>query len=551
MEPNSHDQQLWQLLEQIRAAEQPAAAFRTTVESFPQFAQELRELWPLTRLADELGSSSIESRRSAADAADSTSPSAVLTDLPDYDVHEELGRGGMGIVYRGTQRSLDRTVAIKVCRQDAADSSTYQSRLRREADTIARLHHPHIVQIYDVGAVQDQFFIVMQYVAGHSLSDELREGPLEQRRAAEIVRKVALAMQSAHEHGVLHRDLKPSNILIDAHGEPVVTDFGLAKPFLEPDSGLTYDAISQTGVLVGTPGYMAPEQALGAGSEIGAATDVYGLGAVLYALLTGRPPLQANSPLETLRLSIEQDPVPPRLLNPLLHADLELITLKCLQKPPELRYASAAAVSSDLMAFLTDEPISARSSRFREVIVRLLRETHHAPILHNWGLLWMWHAVVLLLLCVVTNFLHARGLQQRLPYAAMWSVGLTIWAGTFWSLRRRAGPTTFVERQIAHVWGGSVIGSLLLFFLEWILDLPVLSLSPVLGLISGSVFLAKAGILSGQFYLQAGALYATSLLMAWMSNWPGPDLGISLFGAVSAACFFLPGLKYVRATRRR
>jgi serine/threonine-protein kinase len=222
-----------------------------------------------------------------------------------------------------------------------------------------------------------------------------------------------------------------------------------------------------------------------------------------------------------------------------------MICLRCLQKPTDLRYASAAALADDLEAYLNDESIAARSGRFAQVIAGLMRETHHAAVLENWGLLWMWHSLALLVACFATNTLQLLGYTNRWSYFLLWTAGIGTWAAVFWALRRRMGPVTFVERQIAHVWAGSMVCIALLFPLEAWLDLPVLKLSPVLGLVTGMVFLVKAGILTGAFYVQAIVLFLTAGLMALF-----PDVAHFLFGVVSAACFFFPGLKYYRQRLR-
>jgi serine/threonine-protein kinase len=376
-------------------------------------------------------------------------------------------------------------------------------------------------------------------VEGTTLAKRLLEGPLPDREAASLAAKVADAVQAAHARGVLHRDLKPSNILIDAAGEPHVSDFGLAKRLAADES------VTHTGAILGTPCYMSPEQAAGSRGDVGPASDVWSLGAILYQMLTGRPPFQASSPMDTLLAVLEADPPVPRSIDRRIDRDLEMIALKSLQKPQELRYASAALLAADLRAFLAGEPVAARHGGFADVVARLFRETHHAVVLENWGLLWMWHSVVILSLCITTDVLAWQGVTTRWPYLVLWAGGLALWAPIFWALRHRNGPVTAVERQIAHIWGGSVIASVMLFWVEALLDLPVLKLSPVLPLLAGLVFFAKAGILSGAFYIQAAVLFATALVMCVS----GP-VGHIIFGVVSAACFFVPGLKYFRQRGR-
>jgi serine/threonine protein kinase len=471
--------------------------------------------------------------------ADRAPSFAALRQFGDYELIEELGRGGMGVVYKARQVSLDRIVALKMVLRGDLASAADLARFRTEAEAAARLDHPGIVPVYEVGDYEGQPYFTMKYVSGTTLARRLAEGPIVAREAAALLAPVARSIHFAHTRGVLHRDLKPSNILIDAEGRPHVSDFGLAKR-VEADSNLTL-----SGAILGTPAHMAPEQAAGTRGKLGPASDVYSLGTILYQMLTGRPPFQAASPVDTVLLVLEQDPLPPRLVNPRADRELEMIALKCLQKPQDLRYESAKLLADDLDAFLADEPTAARSGIFSQVLARAFRETHHATVLENWGLLWMWHSLALLVTCLLTNLLQWRGTTSALPYLALWTAGLGTWAAIFWTLRRRAGPVTFVERQIAHVWAASMISIVVLFYVEMILGLPVLTLSPVLGLVGGMVFVVKAGTLSGQFYFQAAALFATALGMALLQRLKIP-LGLTLFGVVSAGCFFLPGLKYYR-----
>ncbi len=511
----------------------------------PDLADELRELWGTANLAQHLAvtTPTVDSPRRVAAAQAPQS-------LEDYELQREIGRGGMGVVYRATQKSLGRTVALKMVLHPDLAGPDAMARLKAEAASVARLDHPNIVSVYDVGEdPQGRTYFSMQFIEGTTLAARLQGGPLGSRPAAEILIPVCRAVAHAHRKGVVHRDLKPSNILIDLQGRPFVTDFGLAKqvalnpgaPEAEP---LRRTSLTGTGAILGTPGYMAPEQASTPGAIPTPAADVYSLGAVLYAAVTGRPPVQAASPVDAILQLLEQEPPPPRLLNPAIDTDLEMIVLKSLQKPTDLRYATADDLADDLEAYLKNEPIQARSSRLTDVLSRVFRPTHHAVILRNWGQLWMWHALVLWALCVATNFLQFRGVESRLTYFVLWTMGLGTWATAFWGLRHRSGPVTFVERQIAHIWAASMASSTLLFAIEAVLGLPVLMLSPVLGIISAAVFVAKAGILSGEFYVQAVALFATSLVMAAVPAW-----GLTIFGTVSALCFLIPGWRLHRQVR--
>jgi serine/threonine protein kinase len=273
-----------------------------------------------------------------------------------YELLEELGHGGMGVVYRARQLVPWRLVALKVIRSGELASAEDVRRFRQEADEAARLDHPHIVPVYEVGECNGLHFFTMKLVEGGSLSGRLERYQNDPKAAARLIATAARAVHHAHQRQLLHRDLKPGNILLDASGEPHVADFGLAKRMEEGDARVTW-----SNAVVGTPEYMAPEQARGE-KRLTTAADVYALGGVLYALLTGRPPFKAATVLDTLAQVVTDDPAPPRRLQPKAPADLETICLKCLRKEPGRRYASASELAEDLDRFLNDEPIQARAS---------------------------------------------------------------------------------------------------------------------------------------------------------------------------------------------
>ena len=298
--------------------------------------------------------------------ADGFTAQGVLSKFDDYELEAEIARGGMGVVYRARQCSLNRTVAVKMILAGQLASPDAVKRFRLEAEAAARLHHPAIVPIYEIGEVETQHYFSMKWIDGVSLAaciDDFRlkdgaestDGSSQQKCIAELMGRVARAIEFAHQRGVLHRDLKPSNILIDEEGRPHLTDFGLAKL-----TGATSSKLTLPAAILGTPGYVAPEQAAGKIEHITTAVDVYGLGATLYELLTGRPPFVGATPYETIRSAIEDRPAPPRQLNPMVHRDLETIALRCLEKAPERRYASAGAVAEEFERFARGEPIVAR-----------------------------------------------------------------------------------------------------------------------------------------------------------------------------------------------
>jgi serine/threonine-protein kinase len=352
--------------------------------------------------------------------------------VPGYEVLGRLARGGMGVVFKARQIVLGRLVALKVLRgADAAPE--YLARFRTEAEAVARLQHPHIVQIYEVGEFDGRPYLALEFVAGGSLADRVRGTPQPAAEAARLVETVARAVHYAHERGIVHRDLKPANILLAFsqeppesadgalaggsrlnEGVPKVTDFGLAKR-LDGKAGQT-----QSGMILGTPGYMAPEQAQGLGKLIGPATDVYGLGAILYELLTGRPPFAAPDADQTLQQVISQDPVPPRRLQPGVPRDLETVCLKCLEKETTRRYASAHDLAEELHRFQGGEPVRARPAGYAERLVKWAR--------------------------------------RRPAVAALWAVSLTVvllaaGGGLWWTMARRqhqAQTGRAVEQALAE-----------------------------------------------------------------------------------------------------
>src|SRR5438132_1147585 len=278
----------------------------------------------------------------------------LLGELGDYELLEEIGRGGQGVVFRARQKSLNRTVALKVIGLGQWATQAHLKRFRLEAEAAASLEHPCIVPIYEVGERDGSCYFSMKFVEGGQLDAVVKREPIPIRRAVELIVKVARTVHYAHEHGILHRDIKPGNILLDAKGEPHLTDFGLAR-LVESESSVT-----QTLDVLGTPSYMAPEQAVGNNAAVSNATDVYGLGAVLYQLLTGHPPFAGGTTYETIKLLEDTEPRPPRLLNPKVDRDLSTICLKCLEKDPKHRCSSALALAEDLERWLKHEPIRAR-----------------------------------------------------------------------------------------------------------------------------------------------------------------------------------------------
>jgi serine/threonine-protein kinase len=321
----------------------------------PDLLAEVRErLGRLGRVQDELDALFPEPGPARAEFAPLPRPGIDLPRVPGHGVEAVLGRGGMGVVYKARHVRLNRPVAVKMLLAGVYAGPKELARFRREAEALGGLVHPNIVQVYEAGELDGLPYFTMELVGGGTLDQKLAGVPLPAREAAALVVTLAGAVQAAHEHGIVHRDLKPANVLLTAEGTPKISDFGLARR-LEPGAGVT-----RTGVRVGTPSYMAPEQAAGRAGALGPAVDVYALGAVLYELLTGRPPFRAETAVETERQVLSEDPAPPSRLNARVPRDLETVCLKCLHKDPRRRYGSARELAEDLGRFLDHRPVRAR-----------------------------------------------------------------------------------------------------------------------------------------------------------------------------------------------
>ncbi|QEF98490.1 Serine/threonine-protein kinase PknB [Stieleria maiorica] len=331
-----------------REFEQELHSFFADLDQFDQ-AVEDREVTPDDAIdathVTPLGRSSLD-------------PRVAVRYIGEYRVLSEVARGGMGIVFKARQESLRRTVALKMILSGRLANEAQVERFYREARSAAALKHPRIVAVHEIGKHEGHHYFTMDFIEGESLAETLREDSLPPRRAAELVATLADAIHFAHQRGVLHRDLKPANVLLDGDGQPHITDFGLSKPLFDADADL--GAITYSGQILGTPRFMAPEQAAAEHGRVGVPSDVYSLGAILYTSLVGRAPFVAESTVETIRQVIEKDPVRPRLLNPAVPKDLETICLKCLEKVPESRYRSAADLRDDLRRFLDGHAIHAK-----------------------------------------------------------------------------------------------------------------------------------------------------------------------------------------------
>ena len=502
---------------------------------------------PPAKLTDESPTLPPAERRSPGTTADffTKEPSdddqqRILTNIEmprafgDYELLEEIARGGMGVVYKARQISLNRTVALKMILAGQLAGEEEVNRFHTEAEAAANLRHPNIVAVHEVDQIEGQHFFSMDYVDGKSLSVLVKENPLAAKTAARYVRTIARAIHYAHEQGILHRDLKPSNILIDQNDQPQITDFGLAKR-VQGNSDLT-----ATGQVLGTPGYLPPEQAAAATDQIGPASDVYSIGAILYELLTGRPPFRAETPLDTLMQVVDSQPVPPRLLNPNVPHDLETICLKCLEKRPDQRYRTAQELSGDLERYLNDEAIQASSINLLDRVTRALGQSRHDEHFKNWGL-----ALIALGLTIFAAHLWmfamehvASGPLMRywIPRSVMFIVLLAMLCyfrpQTLW-------PTNSAERLIWAVWIGYLFALGTTNVVLVVQGYEATEIYVFSSILSGFGFFVMGGHVWGGSYLIGAAFFVAAPLLAYFEN-----VSSLVFGALWGAALLAIGGHY-------
>lgn len=464
----------------------------------------------------------------------------------EYELLSEIARGGMGVVYRARQVTLDRIVALKMILAGRLASDDDKVRFRTEAEAAAKLQHHNIVAVFDVGECEAQHYFTMEYIAGSSLDQKLAAGPMVGKVAARYVRILARAVHYAHKQGILHRDLKPSNILIDAEDEPHITDFGLAKRLGKGDSGQTH-----SGAVLGTPSYMSPEQAQGKIDELGPACDVYSLGAILYELITGRPPFRAATALDTVMQVIDHQPVPPKLLNRTIDHDLETICLKCLEKDPQMRYPSAEALGEDLQRYLDGETIEAHSFNVLDRLARTLERDSHTADFSSWSsMLLMIAGVVFTEHVAVFALVWFQGPREAITVARI--AQFVLIALLFWYNRRnRLLPTSATERQLWAIWIGhfatyffTIITTRLLTYTDAI-NTALLTEShfqevlpyPFISLVSGLAFFIMGANYWGRCYAIGVVFFLSAPLIALDMR-----IGPLVFGVIWATVLVMLGL---------
>lgn len=473
----------------------------------------------------------------------------------EYELLKELGSGGMGVVWLAHQSSLDRKVALKMLHQSAQQRPGMLQRFEQEARAVANLRHPHIISIYEVGEHEGQPFFSMEYIQGQELGDLVRQETLPIRRCAELMMTIAEAIATIHDQGLIHRDLKPSNILIDTKGAPVLMDFGIAKQLDVDDQG---QALTQTGMVIGTPGYIAPELLPPKNGQAGPLSDIYSLGAVFYKMLTARAPYEGESAVEILRQSIESAPLPPRLLRPKLPEDLEAICLKCLEREPKDRYENASALIDDLTRFLEGTPVLARPrSAFSHIARLLTRSTEHRNLMALWGPIWRINAIQFFVLFALSQALYTSGMWNNISLCCIWLVGFAsvVWVLWYYRLRKAVRFST-LEHQMVRIFVIFAINFFLIAIFNGLMlmpsdgtpaasyqILPPFYLMPIVQLETGVAFACMAVVLGGEFFIMALPCALLSFVVLLLPQW-----AFLIYGTSLAAGMLIPFLRTGKQT---
>jgi serine/threonine protein kinase len=455
-----------------------------------------------------------------------------------YELVREIGRGGMGVVYTGRQPGLDRLVAVKMILGGGYAGEAARQRFRTEAIAAARLQDEGIARVYDVGEEAGQPYLVMEYIAGGSLRDRLDGTPWPPRQAAALVQRLARTVHLAHQHGIVHRDLKPANVLLTADGRPRITDFGLAK-LADGEQDLT-----RTEEVLGTPSYMAPEQALGKSREVGTAADVYALGAILYELLTGRPPFKGANRTDTLRQVAAEPPAPPHLLSPGIGRDLESVCLKCLEKETRRRYASALALAEDLGRYLQGSPVLARPPGWMDALLRSLRR-HDLVATRVWGNITIAYAAVV----GATHLSVAWLIATQQPRGLWWLCVALHWlllGGILaWGLAARRHALTRTEKQQLSLVAGHALATVFL----WLALAPSYDRSvtvayyPAVSVLTGLIFWVLGGVYWGRLYVLGPTFFALAILMRFTPSWAPQEFGLLYAGCMGLIGWYLRSMK--------
>lgn len=470
------------------------------------------------QLADEL-QTYFQNRDSTLDCA-AEPPSLIGTQIGTYVLEEQIGRGGMGTVYRARQLGLKRPVAIKMISSGVLASSEERRRFQTEAEAAARVQHPGIIPIYEVGSWQGHAFYCMPLIDGPTLQSWVQDRSCRPYEAARIMSATARAVDHAHQAGLVHRDLKPANILVNCAGQPQLTDFGLAKWYREGTQ------LTHTGQLLGTPHYMSPEQAAGR-PHIGPATDIYALGATLYALLTGQPPhfdatSAANTPADVLRRVLQDDPQPPKELCTDVPIDLQRICLKCLQRDPEDRYPTAAALADDLDRFIAGDPVEAGRSGLVHFFSRSLRRDPHHDYFENWGralflmglVIFLAHTSIFTLSLLETSIWISHRLPRALMFIALAALLYVYRGGAIL-------PRSAAERPVWSIWVGYLAS---LAVINTVLELSETHRSvnyAIVAALGGFGFIAMGGHIWGGCQL-LGAIFLMAAIPAMQNPTAAP-----------------------------